>query len=92
MASKLLLLIEITGGELTEFFEVGAQNTNNIVDLVAKIQNKINVNTFDDDILLYSDVEVQKQNGILTWNFTPSLGPGLKIKEKVKYTVKDSII
>ena len=64
MASKLLLLIEITGGELTEFFEVGAQNTNNIVDLVAKIQNKINVNTFDDDIL--SDVEVQKQNGILT--------------------------
>ena len=66
MASKLLLLIEITGGELTEFCEVGAQNTNNIVDLVAKIQNKINVNTFDDDILLYSDVEVQKQNGILT--------------------------
>ena len=66
MASKLLLLIEITGGELTEFFEVGAQNANNIVDLVAKIQNKINVNTFDDDILLYSDVEVQKQNGILT--------------------------
>ena len=66
MASKLLLLIEITGGELTEFFEVGAQNTNIIVDLVAKIQNKINVNTFDDDILLYSDVEVQKQNGILT--------------------------
>ena len=64
MASKLLLLIEITGGELTESFEVGAQNTNNIVDLVAKIQNKINVNTFDDDIL--SDVEVQKQNGILT--------------------------
>ena len=66
MASKLLLLIEITGGELTEFFEVGAQNTINVFDLVAKIQNKINVNTFDDDILLYSDVEVQKQNGILT--------------------------
>ena len=64
MASKLLLLIEITGGELTEFFDVGAQNTT--IDLT-KNQNQINVNTFDD---ILSDVEA-KQNGILTCNFTP---------------------
>ena len=51
MASKLFLPIEITGGELTEFFEVnGAQNTN-IIDLLAKNQNQINVNTFDDILI-----------------------------------------